>query len=139
VEPARSRAVVQFGRGRAVTTPDLYVADQMMNLISGPARFGDWGDIAEPVAGVRRCRTLMKGFLDQFDAGRQPGIGPGRERSGADPGHPVRRVILIPFAGVPAAGSWVTVEAASAFVRHLARQQISASMAAGKPSVGHLI
>jgi hypothetical protein len=36
VEPARRRAVVQFGRGRAVTTLDLHVADQMMNLIGGP-------------------------------------------------------------------------------------------------------
>jgi hypothetical protein len=111
----------------------------MMNLITGSARFGDGGDIAELVVGVRRCGTLMKGFLDQFGAGRQPGIEPGRERSGADPGHPVHRVVLVPFADVPAAGSWVTVEAASAFMRHLACQQIGASLAVGEPSVGQLI
>jgi hypothetical protein len=91
---------VQFGRSRAVTTPDLHVTDQVMNLISGPVGFVDRGDIAEPVVGVRRCRIPMKGFLDQFDAGRQSGIGPGRERGGADPGHPVGRVILIPFAAI---------------------------------------
>jgi hypothetical protein len=111
----------------------------MMNLIGGPARFGDGGDIAKLVVGVRRHSTLMKGYLDQFGAGRQPGAGPGRERSGASPCHPVRRVVLMPFADVPAAGGWITVEAASAFGRHLACQQIGASVTVGEPSVGQFI
>jgi hypothetical protein len=130
---------MQFGRGGAVATPDLQVANQMMNFIGGLARFGDGGDIAKYVAGVRRCHTLMKDFLDQFGAGRQPGIGPGRECSGTDPGHPVRRVTLVPFTDVPAAGSWVTVEATSAFVRHLACQQIGAGVIVGEPSVGQFV
>src|ERR1017187_5648764 len=111
----------------------------MMNLIGGVAPFGDGGDIAEIVAGLRRCGTPMTGLPDQLGAGGEPGTGPGRERSGADPGHPVRRVVLVSFADVPAAGSWVTVEAASAFVRHLACQQIGASVAVGEPSAGQLI
>jgi hypothetical protein len=48
-------------------------------------------------------------------------------------------VVLVPFADVPAASSWVTMEAAPAFVRDLACQQIGASVAVDEPSVGQLI
>jgi hypothetical protein len=69
MKPACSRAIVQLCGGRAVATPDLHVADKMMDLVGEPTRLGDRAGIADLVVSVRRLPVRVKSLLDQFNAG----------------------------------------------------------------------
>ncbi len=115
--------------GWAVAAPGLQVADPVVDVELAAAGFGRGDHVADRVHGVGRFGA--QGVAVQLGAGGQSGTGPGGEGRGADPGHPVRRVVLVAAADGPLLRGRVQVNPAAPFVRHRDVQQVGPGVGVG--------